>query len=200
MRRWAALVGVLLLAGSACTDGSDADDTRRRNEEELPIELTVKLRGDLRVTLERQTVTSRLILVESSDPELASSRVFGIETAEPVKVGDNALIVGFALLPYEGEGEYRIKPGPDPDDQKKDEPPKPESGIRVVWWKDVNGEPEQFLRRGKECKVEVEDGGDSGKLSCPDITDDTATRHFSLDVTWKVVGEPAPSTTTSGPG
>lgn len=149
--------------------------------------VSLKLRGDLEVTVPEQSVRMKVIVVDGraggTDP------LFGVEPVDPIPVGDVNVKAGVALIPFLGDGTYEIKPG-SPYDAAKSKDAAGQTGekadkssVRVEWWPTAQ-EPQEFLRRVKPCTVEVDDGGRKGRLLCPQLTQEGSDKRFSLEFTW----------------
>lgn len=165
----------------------DAGETRT---DEIPVKLTIKLRGDRDVTVENHVAKSRFILIRRTKAEEKELNIMGVEPVEPIKVGGIALVAGVAVHPFLGDGTYTIPPGSphDPPPQGDAALRASKSSVRVEWWPDgdtTGQNTEEFLRREKECKVKVEDDGTKGRVSCPSILGENV--RFSLEMSWDVV-------------
>lgn len=206
MLRLVALFVALTVMMGAC--GSDKEITVLDRNDELPVALDISLTGDLDVSF-RDTVQSRFIVrrfkVKTEDER--NSQVMGTEPIEPIKHGSGALVAGFALTPYEGDGTYTIPIG-SPFDIVKQAQTGSRSGVRVTssikveWWPNGNfdTDPEVYMRRAKPCRVVVKDHGTRGTLNCPDVTNEQQDKHFTLALTWEAPDtSPSTSTTAVGP-
>lgn len=184
------LVVVLVLTSGACVRKGKAEAEIEERNEEVPLEVSVTLRGDLEVTVRRRVAATR-ILAQLGDDVPAEQRVLGVEVVEPIIEGPVRVKPGVALVPYRGEGRYTIPVG-SPYDAAKEEAeaqrtgkPRNRSSVKVEWWP-ADREPEFYLRREKPCTVEIEDSGLRGSVRCPQMTQEgSGDRRFSLDFRWE---------------
>lgn len=190
-RRGAALLVAAAVLAAGCGRGSAEPRTFERNEQ-IPIELSIEFKGDLRARVENRTIKTTLVMLDTDDPELATARIFGLDT-EQVKTDGVAFTAGFAVTSYKGEGTYTIRAGSPYDAADKAQDPdqagkKDGSSIQVQWSPtgDLNVDPMLFLRREKACKARIEDKGNKGSLTCPRLTQEGTGKHFSLDLHWEV--------------
>lgn len=182
---WA--VGCLALAG--CRDDEKAVDVNRNDT--VPVRFDVSLRGGVTATV-NQTVEARFILrrTTSRDADQRRAQVLGVEPTEPIRLGDAALLAGFAVLSFEGDGTYTIPVGSPYDvvngSQNPNRQPEVTSSIKVEWWPtgSVDAPRDLFMRRAKPCKAEVQGDGLKGTVTCPDVTNEAQDKHFSLSLSW----------------
>lgn len=186
-RTLAALAVIVGMTGGACSPGNDASDDVE-TQEERPMKLTVELRGDLEVTVKPRVITTKVLVVQSSDPALAQYQVLGIESVDPITEGPVKVKPGFAIVPFHGDGKYTIAEGSPQDvanEQLDPQKTRDQSSVRVEWWA-ADREPEYYLRREKPCTVEVEDDGLKGRLRCLQMTQEgSGGRRFSIDFRWE---------------
>jgi hypothetical protein len=194
-----------LLVAQAC-GGSDAAVAEIERTESVPVDLSVTMKGDLDVTF-RETVTSHFIVrrTNNKDEQAQNSQVVGTEPTAPIKYGNAAFLAGVGIMPYRGDGTYTIPVGSPLDavqeSQRTGQQAKLTSSIKVEWWPtgDVMTGAESFMRRAKPCKVVVKNLGTQGTVTCPDVTNETQDKHFSLTIRWVAPVKPSPTTSTSLP-
>lgn len=190
------LLSLLVPAAGCGVGGTEAEEINRI--EEVPVELSMKFRGDLDLTL-TERITSRFIVRRTNDKERQKFQVLGVEPAEPVRAGNARFLAGVAVVPYQGDGEYTIPVGSpfDAAAAQEGQSSSVQSSIKVEWWPtgDLESEPERYMRRAKPCTVEVRENGTEGVLRCPDVTNEARDKHFSFELRWKAPRTPAPTTT-----
>jgi hypothetical protein len=179
---------VAVLAAGGCAQRSDSSGDAETTEDELPMKLTIRMRGDHDVTIEDRVVETKMIVVATADPTLAKYRVFGIEPIDPVGEGGIRVRPGVAIVPFEGDKRYAIEKG-SPYDQLQAETSNgqasdPTSSVTVEWWVS-DAETYVYRRRAEPCTVDVEERGTKGRLWCPSITEDGVDRRFSLELLWE---------------
>lgn len=193
MRITAFIVALALLA-SGCREGNAGADVDVERIEQIPVQLTVKLRGDVNVTLDKQVVKSTFVVRRLKDKEQFQNQVMGVEAFEPVAVANMLIKPGFSVVPFTGDGKYTFKPGSPHDAVKEEEEakrtgkPRQRSSVKVEWWptSDINGPTELFLRRLEPCKATVQDDATRGRVFCPVVTDEQRTKKFSFEFVWDV--------------
>lgn len=191
----AVILAGVSLATTAC-GGGDAGAAGKEitRLEEIPVELTVKMRGDINLTIDKQVITSTFVVRRVKDNEQADQQIVGVETLEPVAVDNMLVIVGGSIVPYKGDGKYTIEPGSIFDAAKEAEAAakagkkRQRSSVKVEWWpgSDIAGETVLFLRREKACKATISEEGTRGRIVCPVVTDEARSKRFSLDLAWDV--------------
>jgi hypothetical protein len=178
---------VLVSVGGACAKGKGADDDGLQNQE-IPMKLTVQMRGEREVTITDRTVPMRVVTVEGVGSTLQP--LFAIQPVDLVEEAGIKVQPGFSITPFKGDGRYTIDPGVPRDDLQgggdgATPGGTPKSGVRVEWWP-PGGEPYEYVRRAQPCTAEIKDHGMKGRLQCPDITHEVAGGpHFSLDLRWE---------------
>jgi hypothetical protein len=199
----AGLVVVPLVAGGCgVIGGSGAVEIERM--EQVPVELSVKLRGDVNLTFDRKVLSSFAVR-RTNERDVRRFQVVGVGPVEPVRVGTAAVLPGVAVVPYQGDGEYTIEPGSLLDQAKAQQDgaqrPTVQSSIKIDYWPtgDVQSEPESYMRRVKACTVKVKKQGTEGVATCPDVTTEARDKHFSFEFRWRAPKTPAPATTTTVP-
>lgn len=200
MRRLACggLAFVALVSSAGCGIGRGAgsgdDGTEVERIEQIPVELSVKLRGDINATLSKRVLKSTFVVRRTKDETLANDQVMGVETVDPVAVDGMLIKTGIAVVPFKGDGKYTMKAGSPSDALKEEEEskrtgkPRQRSSVKVEWWRgtDIKGPTELFWRREKECKATVRDEGTRGHVVCPVVTDEARTKKFSFEFSWDV--------------
>lgn len=204
LRRLAILaLATALLAASCGGEGEAAIEPINRSEE-VPVEIAVEITGDLSITL-RETIPSNFIVhrTANTSEDSRNTQIVGTEPLEPIKYGSAAILPGIGLIPYDGDGTYTITEGSPFDAIKEVEAtqkgPLEKSSIKIDWWPngDITTEPETFMRRAKPCKVVVDNKGTRGTVTCPDVTNEARTKHFSFKMSWVAPTTPAPTTSTA---
>lgn len=174
----------LLVVGACAQQGAAEPEVR---DEELPMKISVSLRGDFEVTVTDRTVPTKYFLI--GEGHSAVRPTFGVQPIDPLVEGNVAVLPGVSIKPFEGDGRYTIEPG-SPYDLHKDGAPKDgkapqvESAVRIEWWPS-DREPEEYLRRGKPCRVDVADNGMKGRLQCPEMVGESNGYKFSVDFRWE---------------
>jgi hypothetical protein len=196
---------VPLVLGGCGVIGGESSTPEVNRVEQVPVELSLKLRGDVDLTVE-ETVTAKFVVRRTSVKEQKQFQIMGVESVDPVRAGPGLLLAGFALQPFQGDGEYTIEPGSALDAAKAaqasgGQAPREQSSVRVIWWPtgNLDEEPEEYQRRAKACTAEVDGEGTEGVLRCPDVTTEARDKHFSLELRWRAPTTPAPTTTPSIP-
>lgn len=190
-RRLGALLSLVVMA--ACASGGGGGDANVSRSDELDIEWTVRLRGGLDLTVEKQVVKSKFVIVRTTDKKREYDQALGMEPLEPIRVGGASFKPGFVINPFKGNGSYEIQAG-SPFDAPKQEAENPgqrrsRSSVSVEWYPtgDPTGESFVYLRRAEPCTAKVEDGGNRGRLFCPVHTGEQQDKKFSLEFAWRVV-------------
>ncbi len=188
----------LLLAvviGSACGESARSTDVSDETRvEPLPVNITLRLRGDLNLTMENRVVQSTYALVRRSAKDQRNEQIIGVEFVEPTEVGGNLLKAGFAISPFEGDKKYTVKAGSPSDAPKEEEEaqrtgtPRSRSSMKVEWWPttDVKGDTQLFWRRLEPCKATAEDNARRGRFYCPAVSDEGRTKQFSFEFIWSI--------------
>lgn len=186
------LVAVLVsvaLVGASCARGKAEADIQERNED-IPMVVSVALKGDLAVKVTKRKVLTKMIVVTGDDVSVAQ-RVLGVEVVDPIAEGPVKVKPGVAIVAYRGDGRYTIPVGSPYDAVKAEEEakrtgkPRNRSSVKVEWWP-ADREPEFYLRREKPCTVKVDDGGMKGSVRCPQMTQEgSGDRRFSLEFSWE---------------
>lgn len=175
---------VLLVITAACGDESDAGPAQELyRTETLPVELTIKLDGDLKAGIDKQLVTSSYLAVSGRPDSILS-----VEPDAPIVANGVAFSTGFGLSPFKGDGTYTIPAGSINEPLKEGETPDPRS-VRVIWSPsgDYQKDGVKYERREKPCKLVVRNNATTGTLTCSRLTgEDKGAPHFSLVMTWRV--------------
>ena len=199
LRRHVSLLLVLALGASGCgaSDSSDTTDVGSvTRSEQIPITLSIELKGSRVAKVENHVAKSQFILIRSADSTFKDQQILGVEPIDPIAVGNIAVRPGVAINPYEGDGKYTIKAGSPLDAVKEQQEAEKQgkavaskSSIQVEWWPTgSSGSTEQYLRRAKDCTAEVDtDDGTKGRVYCPEVTADGTDIVFSLEMIWDVV-------------
>lgn len=177
--------------GGSGADASPADVNRI---EQIPLQVTVKLRGDVDLTLDKKVVKATFVVRRFKDKKQFDNQVMGAEVLEPVAVGSMLVKAGFSLHPFTGDGKYTLRPGSPYDAQKEEAEAqrtgesRRKSSVKVEWWPggNIKGPTELFMRRLEPCKATVEDDATRGRVFCPVVTDEARTKKFSLEFIWDV--------------
>lgn len=177
------------------TGGSlDADEITRSFESAFAVEAD----GDVTVD---HSDTAELRVVELNQPDVSALRFFSIGLDQPV-VTDSGTAIRFAVDlagDYEGPGHYEISaagettlPSVDPDSL---DPNPAASGLSKVFLEfnpegnpledpALSSETQIFDKLARACTLDVGDGGDSGRLECPELSDAEGNT-IALTVTWE---------------
>ena len=193
----AALSVLGILPACSGSDAGGAPETLARTEQ-IPVTVSITVKGDLEGTVDKQTVKTQLVMRQSEDPQ-APNQIFGIETVEPIPAGPHSISAGVAIQPYKGPGKYTIAAGSIYDSaQQGDAAAKAgRSSVKVLWRPKADVEEIfDYYRREKPCRVKVDKQGAKGKLECPALTDEGRVKHFSLTMSWEFA-EPSPATSST---
>ncbi len=191
LRGLAVALAACTLAASASGCGDKADAAEIDRNETVPVELTVELKGDLNLSFKGK-VESKFIVrrTKNKDENAQRSQVAGTESVNPIRHNGMAFIAGVAILPYTGDRTYAIPVG-SPMDALKQAQQSPEavqvsSSIKVEWFPtgDPAGDGEMFMRRAQPCEAVVKAEGTRGTVTCPDVTNEEQSKHFSLSLSW----------------
>lgn len=196
---WATAVLVAVaLPGVACTQDAGgsvkASNVEVTRVETIPVELTVKLRGDINLTMTKRILKSTFIVRQTKDKEQANNQVMGVENIDPVEVDGMLIKAGVSVVPFQGDGKYKFNPGSPSDAVKEEEEaqktgkPRKRSSMKVEWWstKDITGPTELFWRRVEECNATVEQDATRGRVVCPVVTNENRSKKFSFELSWDV--------------
>jgi hypothetical protein len=180
---------VVVLIVPAC-GRSDAAAPEMDRYEEVPVRLEITVKGDVDIRF-RGTVQSQYVARRVKDESgKFVSEVVGVQPVEPVRYGNAAFLVGAAILPFSGNGNYVIPVGSMSETvgkaQKAGLQPEPTSNIQIDWWLSGNIEtdPERYEHRSKPCQVVIEKLGARGTVTCPDVTDAARQKHVSVTLRW----------------
>jgi hypothetical protein len=190
------VVALLQLLAACAAGGGEAAPEAIRRTEKIPVTVSIEVAGDLVGKIVDRTVSTQLAIVDSDDPQLQSSRIFGIETIDPLPLESGVVTAGFGVVPYRGPGKYTIQPGSIFDLAKPQESgtPRERGSVKVLWRPDPSATSVyDYYRREEPCRVEIKKKGSEGKLECPRLTDERRDKHFSLTMRWKFAEQPPAS-------
>lgn len=178
----ALVIGLLLLIGVACRDGSP--DVRPGQTKppvvdatNHPATLSIKVTGAFTLQYDGPGTIQVVVPDLGLQPQL---RLFSVALAQPVTIRNTKLRAGLNLFGYTGDGKATIPPtaaSPAP------------GGVPSIAYAEMapatgGGSPAKFTRVSKACTVETALRGRSGRLVCPSLQSDAETRAIALTMSW----------------